>query len=138
MTEQRTNVELLLHPSSVAVVGISSAGGSMAERSLENLVRFGFPGELYGVSRSRKNVGDVPCVQNISELPFGIDTAILSVPRQGIEAAVEACVERGIRAAVIYSAGFAEEGDEGKADQARIAAIAQSNGMAIAGPNCLD
>jgi acyl-CoA synthetase (NDP forming) len=109
MIQQRPNVELLLRPSSVAVVGISSAGGSMAERTLTNLL----------------------------ELPLGIDTAILSVPREGIEAAVEACVERGIRAAVIYSAGFAEEGEEGKADQARIAAKAQSNGMAIAGPNCL-
>lgn len=137
MTDQRTDVELLLRPRSVAVIGISAAAGSMAERSLMNLVRFGFLGELYGVSRSRSSVGDVPCVQSISELPVGIDTAILSVPREGIEAAVEACVERGIKAAVIYSAGFAEEGDEGKADQARIAAIARSNGMAIAGPNCL-
>ena len=108
----------------------------MAERSLKNLVRFGFPGELHGVSRSRKDVAGVPCVENISQLPFGIDTAVISVPREGIEGAVQACVDRGIKAAVIYAAGFAEEGDEGKANQARIAQIAQSNGMALAGPNC--
>ena len=109
----------------------------MAERTLTNLLRFGFQGALHGVSRSRKDVAGVPCVQSISELPLGIDTAVLSVPREGIEAAVEACVERGIKAAVIYSAGFAEEGEDGKADQDRIAATAESNGMAIAGPNCL-
>lgn len=109
----------------------------MAERTLTNLLRFGFPGALYGVSRGRKNVAGVPCVENISDLPLGIDTAILSVPREGVEAAVEACAGRGIKAVVIYSAGFAEEGDKGKADQARIAELARGNGMTVAGPNCL-
>jgi acyl-CoA synthetase (NDP forming) len=109
----------------------------MAERTLTNLVRFGFSGALYGVSRSRKEVAGVPCVENISDLPLGIDAAVLSVPRQGIEAAVEACAGRGIKAVVIYSAGFAEEGDQGKADQARIAEFARANGMTVAGPNCL-
>lgn len=137
MTDQHSKVEALLRPRSVAVVGISSTPGSLAERSLTNLVRFGFQGTLYGVSRSLDNVGGVPCVPDISDLPMGIDTAILSVPRQGIEAAVHACAERGMKAAVIYSAGFAEEGDEGKADQARIAEFARSKGMTIAGPNCL-
>jgi acyl-CoA synthetase (NDP forming) len=137
MTEQPTSVELLLRPASVAVIGISSAGGSMAERTLMNLVRFGFPGALYGVSRSRKEVGGVACVATISDLPMGIDAAVLSVPRDGIEAAVEACAERGIKAVVIYSAGFAEESDQGKADQERIAEFAHKHGISIAGPNCL-
>ena len=137
MTEQRTNVELLLRPSSVAVIGISSASGSMAERTLMNLIRFGFQGTLYGVSRSRKEAAGVPCVETIADLPLGIDTAVLSVPREGIEAAVEACAERGIKAVVVYSAGFAEEGEKGKADQARIAEFARRKGMTVAGPNCL-
>jgi acyl-CoA synthetase (NDP forming) len=109
----------------------------MAERTLTNLVRFGFPGALYGVSRGRKEVAGVPCVETISDLPLGIDAAVLSVPREGIEAAVEACAERSIKAIVIYSAGFAEEGEKGKADQARIAEFARSNGITVAGPNCL-
>lgn len=137
MTGQRTNVELLLRPSSVAVIGISTAGGSMAERTLMNLVRFGFQGALYGVSKSRKEVAGVPCVETISDLPPGIDTAVLSVPREGVEAAVEACASRGIKAVVIYSAGFAEEGEKGKADQARIAEFARGKGITLAGPNCL-
>ncbi|MBG6120213.1 acyl-CoA synthetase (NDP forming) [Sphingobium sp. JAI105] len=137
MTDQATNVELLLRPTSVAVVGISSAGGSMAERTLMNLIRFGFPGTLYGVSKSRTDVAGVPCVPTISDLPLGIETAVLSVPREGVEAAIAACVDRGIKAAVIYSAGFAEEGDEGKADQERIAEFARRNDITLAGPNCL-
>lgn len=136
MSSQK-RVATLLRPKSVAVVGIGSAPGSMAERALINLVEFGFSGALYGVSRARAEVGGVPCFPSIDALPEGVDVAILSVPRDGIEEAVEACARRGVKAAIVFSAGFAEESEKGREDQERIAAFARQHGLLLAGPNCL-
>lgn len=127
----------ILRPRSIAVVGIGSKPGSMAERTLLNIVHFGFKGALYGVARGRADVAGVPCVSSISELPADIDTAVLSVPRDGLEAAVVDCIERGVKSLVIFSAGFAEESDQGRADQERISELCERNGVILAGPNCL-
>lgn len=127
----------ILRPRSIAVVGIGSKPGSMAERTLLNIVSFGFKGLLYGVARGRAEVAGVPCVSSIRDLPADIDTAVLSVPRVGLEAALLDCIERRVKSLVIFSAGFAEESDQGRADQERIAELCERNGVILAGPNCL-
>ena len=42
-----------------------------------------------------------------------------------------------IGAAVVFSSGFAEMGDSGRAEQLRLRALARASGMRILGPNCL-
>lgn len=130
-------VSRLLSPRSVAIVGISDNPGSMGARSLDNLERFGFAGPIHLVSRSNSEVRGRPCLSEISELPHGVDAAILAVPRQAVVEAVAACAARGVGAVVIYAAGFAEAGEEGLAAQAEIARIARAADMAVLGPNTL-
>lgn len=130
-------VERLLAPKSVAIVGISDKPGSMGARSLDNLERFGFAGDIHLVSRSNDAVRGRPCLPDIDTLPEGVDAAILAVPRQGVVEAVAACVRRKVGACVIYAAGFAEAGEDGIAAQDEIARIAQAAGMAVLGPNTL-
>ena len=130
-------VSRLLAPKSVAIVGISDNPGSMGARSLDNLERFGFAGPIHLVSRSNSEVRGRACLSDISELPHGVDAAILTVPRQAVVEAVAACAARGVGACVIYAAGFAEAGEEGLAAQAEIARIARAADMAVLGPNTL-
>ena len=74
---------------------------------------------------------------HISEVPEAVDLAIVAVPAPSVVDTVEACAARGVRVAVIYSAGFAEMGAEGRRHQRRLTEIAAETGLRIVGPNCL-
>ena len=133
----RASVERLLRPRSLAIVGVSPDPGSMGGRSLANLERFKFGGEVHLVSRTNAEVNGRSCVPTIDDLPDGIDAAILALPQKGIVDAVAACGRRGIKGAVVYAAGFAEAGDAGRTEQDRLTAVAHAADMAVLGPNTL-
>gem|GEM_PF-4774691 len=109
----------------------------MGGRSLLNLERFAFSGELHLVSRTSKEVHGRRCLGSVDELPTGVDAVIIAVPRQAVLPTMEACARRSIGSAIIYAAGFAETGAEGRAEQARLTAIARDAGIAVLGPNTL-
>lgn len=132
----REAVGRLLRPRSVAVVGVSEDPGSMGGRALANLDLFGIK-EVHLVSRTNASVRGRACVRGIDELPDGIDAAIIALPRQGVVAAIEACARKKIGGAVLFAAGFGEAGEAGRADQARIIAIAREADIAVLGPNTL-
>jgi len=134
---RRTDIARLMRPRSIAIVGVSSERGSGGGGALENLERYGYGGEIHLVSRGRSDVRGRACVASIDDLPEGIDTALLMIPRAAIEAAVAACARRRVGAVIIFAAGFAEAGGEWKAAQERVAATARAAGIAMCGPNCL-
>src|SRR5882672_10210569 len=133
----RIDMARLMRPRSIAIVGVSPQSGSPGGGVLDNLERFGYGGDIHLVSRSRGEVKGRPCVASIDDLPEGVDTALLTIPRAAIEEAVSACARRSVGAVIIFAAGFAEAGGEWKAAQERIAAVARDAGMAVCGPNCL-
>ena len=132
-----SGIARLLHPRSIAIVGISPQPGSPAAAILRNLERFGYQAEVHLVSRGRHEVLGRPCVPTIDDVPAGLDLALLLVPRAAVVEALEACVRRGIGAAIVYAAGFAELDAAGAEAQAALAAIARDAGIALLGPNCL-
>ncbi len=134
---ERSSIERLLNPMSVAIAGVSATPGSLAGIVLDNLRRFGFSGALHLIHPTRDEVQGIACVKNVRDLPYGIDCVVLAIPATGVLDAVKGCAERGVGGVVIFSAGFAELGPAGKAVQDEIAAIARASGMAIEGPNCL-
>src|SRR6266849_10841366 len=121
-TTHRIDIARLMRPRSIAIVGVSPERGSPGGGVLENLERYGYGGEIHLVSRSRAHVKGRPCVASIDDLPEGIDTVLLTIPRAAIEPAVSACARRAVGAVIIFAAGFAEAGGEWKAAQERIAA----------------
>ena len=131
------NLERLLRPRSVAIVGASTEPGSMGGFVLSNLLRFGYSGEIHLVSRTRKEINGKACLPSIDDLPLGIDAVVLVVPEIAILDAVSACVRRQAGSAVVFTSGFAETGDEGRRKQEALAAIARQGGVALNGPNCM-
>lgn len=134
---QRAPIERLLNPRSVAIAGISTAPGSLAAIVLDNLERFAFTGEIHLLHPKQASIRGRPCIKSTSELPNGVDCVVLAIPAAAVLDAVKGCAERGVGGIVIFSAGFAELGAEGRAIQDEISAIARSNNIAIEGPNCL-
>ena len=131
------SLEALLRPASVAVIGASNDPTRIGGRPLRYLREAGFSGQVYPVNPKYREVQGFPAFPNISAVPGAVDLAIVAVPAPSVAETVEACAARGVRVAVIYSAGFAEMGDEGRRHQRRLTAIAAETGLRIVGPNCL-
>jgi len=133
----RRAVERLLRPRSVAVVGASATPGALGASVLANLERLKYPGDIHLINPNRETIGSRPCLKSVEELPLGVDVAILAIPRVAVLNTVKALASRQVGAAIIFSAGFAEGGEAGLADQRELALIAKAAGMMIEGPNCL-
>lgn len=127
----------LITPRSVAIVGASPTPGALGNSVLKNLDRHGFRGDIHLINPKRAVIDERACLPSIADLPHGVDVAVLAIPGGAVQTAIEALAARGVGAAIIFSAGFAEGGDEGLAAQAEVARIAREHGMVIEGPNCL-
>jgi acyl-CoA synthetase (NDP forming) len=125
----------MLWPKSVAVVGASADVHGLRGRILEIILSHPFGGKVYPVSRSATEVQSLKAYASVEALPEPVDLAILIIPAQYTAAELERCGRVGIKAAVILSSGFAEEGETGTRMQAEIAAIARRYDMAVSGPN---
>lgn len=130
-------IDRLLRPASIAIVGASDKPGALGASVLVNLERNGFSGTIHLINPKRSDIGGRPCLPSVDALPEGVDVAVLAIPRAGVVDAVRALAARKVGAAIIFSAGFAEDGEAGMADQAEIARLAAAAGMVIEGPNCL-
>ncbi len=137
VTAKRPALDGLLRPQSVAIVGASASPGALGNSVFINLERARFPGEIHLVNPKRAEINGRRCVSSVDDLPVGVDCAVLAIPRTGVLEAVKACARRQVRGVIIFSAGFAESGPQGRADQEEIARIAREHGMAVEGPNCL-
>ena len=127
----------LLRPRSVAIVGASDKPGALGASILGNLEAQSFGGDIHLVNPKRAEIGGRPCVASVDDLPEGIDVAVLAIPRAGVLDVIRGLARRRVGAAIVFSAGFAEDGPRGMADQQEIAQIAEEAGMLIEGPNCL-
>ena len=137
-TSTRTgSLDALLRPASVAVIGASNDPTRIGGRPIRYLREAGFSGQVHPVNPKHDQVQGLPAFPHISAVPEGVDLAIVAVPAAAVVDTVAACAARGVRVAVIYSAGFAEMGAEGRRHQRRLADIAAETGLRIVGPNCL-
>lgn len=125
---RRANLRRLLSPGSVALVG-----GQALTPSIEMLRRAGFGGSIRVVNPFRREIGGIPCVPTIADLPEAPDAVFLGVNRKLTVEAVRDLAARGAGGAVCFAAGFGEMGEEGRRLQADL--VAAAGDLAVAGPN---
>ncbi|NLY38945.1 MAG: acetate--CoA ligase family protein [Firmicutes bacterium] len=125
------------YPESVAVIGASRNRYKPSGIPLHLFSMFGYRGELYPVNPKHEDVCGLKCYASVLEIPGKVDLAIISVPAAQTMKVLEECAAKGIKAAIIFSSGFAEVGEEGRQQQKKMQKIAQKTGMRILGPNCL-
>lgn len=131
------DINRLLRPRSVAIVGASEKPGALGASVLANFVRNDYPGDIHLINPKRDTIEGRPCIPSVEALPDGVDLAILAIPRVAVLDTVRQLAAKKVGAAIIFAAGFAEGGEEGMADQLEIGRIAAEAGMVIEGPNCL-
>lgn len=133
----RPDIGRLLRPRSIAIVGASATPGALGASVLGNLERNGFAGDIHLINPKRSEIDGRACLASVDQLPDGVDVAVLAIPQPFVLDTVRALAARRVGAAVIFSAGFAEAGERGMAEQREIARIAAEAGMVVEGPNCL-
>lgn len=124
-------------PKTVAVVGASASPGKVGNAVVANMLAAGFKGRLYPVNPKGGSIEGLPVARSVAELPGGMDLAVFAVPRDLVLPAFEALAARGLKSAIVLSAGFREAGREGYHLERELTALALAHGIALLGPNCL-
>src|SRR5918992_120199 len=128
------NLDRLLRPRSIAVVGASERPGSYGGEALLNLRRLGFRGPVHGVNPRRREAHGYPCVPSVTDLPKAPDGVVVAIPAAEVPWAVQEIGAIGCGGAVVFAAGFAESA-EGRALQERLIAAAAPYELPVCGPN---
>ena len=127
----------ILYPKSIAVVGTNNVIGSVPYDIFENILHDRFKGILYPVSPSEKNVSSIKSYKYVVDIEDDVDMAILVFPSSVAHLAMEQIGKKGIKSTVIISAGFKEVGAKGLEKEKKIKEIADKYGISFIGPNCL-
>lgn len=124
-------------PETVAVIGASASAGKVGHTIITNMLKAGFKGKLYPVNPKASEIEGLAVVNDIAELPRGLDLGVVSVPREFVLPSLEALAEIGTKSAIVITAGFKEIGKEGYDLEQQIIELCERSGMALLGPNCL-
>ncbi|MFZ5912374.1 MAG: acetate--CoA ligase family protein [Chloroflexota bacterium] len=124
-------------PKGVVIVGASTSPEKLGYGAARNLVYSGYSGAIHFVSQKTGTLFNHPLYTDLQQVPDPVDLAVLIVPAPAIPEALEACGQRGIRAAIVVASGFREAGPEGAALEARCLETARKHGIRMVGPNCI-
>jgi acyl-CoA synthetase (NDP forming)/GNAT superfamily N-acetyltransferase len=127
----------LLHPASVAVVGVRSDGTGIGATVLRSVVAAGFAGSVVAVHPRERELAGVQTYATLLDVPVQLDLVVICVPAALALEVFRDTVATGARAAVIVSSGFGELGAEGAKMQHDIVGLARAHDVRIVGPNCL-
>ena len=124
-------------PKGVVVVGASTSHEKLGYGVARNLIQSGYQGAIHFVSQKPGELFKRPIYTSLAEVPNPVDLAILIVPPKATPEAIEACGQRGIKAATIVTGGFREVGTEGAVLEDQCLEIARQHGVRLLGPNCI-
>ena len=102
-----------------------------------NLAQTGFPGEIYGVNPAGGEVLGRSFYRDIGAIPGGVDLGVFVVPPPAIIEAIPLMAEKGMKAAIVISAGFKEIGGEGANLECALREALSAASVRAVGPNCL-
>ncbi|MGH3456679.1 GNAT family N-acetyltransferase [Aeromicrobium sp.] len=138
--EQRAeaaSIDRIFAARSIAVVGASRRQNSIGQTMVRNLVLGDYQGSVYAVNSQAESVSGLPAYKTVQDIPGEVDLAIVAVPSESVTDVVLDCAAKGVHGLIVISAGFAEEGAEGRKRQRALVNLSRSYGLRLIGPNCL-
>jgi acyl-CoA synthetase (NDP forming)/GNAT superfamily N-acetyltransferase len=117
-------------PESVVVIGASRRRGTVGRAILDNIRTAGYAGRLYAVNAHARQLGGVPCLPTLADLPEAPDLALVAVPAPGVLRIAEDCGRLGVKALTVITSGL------DTAASADLLAVCRRHGMRLVGPNC--
>lgn len=136
-SEVLNDIRAVLEPKSVAVIGASTNPTKTGHVLLKNIVVNGFPGKVYPINPTADEILGLKAYPKILDVSGDIDLVFFLLPGKFVPTLFEDCHKKGVKAAVIIAAGFAEVGEEGKKEQEKLAALIRKTGVRALGPNSI-
>ena len=131
------NINKLLKPSKIAVVGASEREGSFGGDVSRNIMDFSDPSKYYFVNPGREEIFGQKCYSSVEEIPGDFDMAIIATPQGAVVDVLKDAAKKGCKGAVVYASGYAETGDEeGILAEEELVKTCNDLGIALLGPNC--
>jgi acyl-CoA synthetase (NDP forming) len=129
-------LDAILKPKSVAVIGASTSPDKIGYEILKNIIDSGFDGTVYPINPKAEVILDLACHKSVKDIAKTPDLAVIIIPARFVPQAVQECGEAGVKGAVIITGGFSEAGDEGEALQNQVIEAGKKFGVRVIGPNC--
>src|ERR1700735_2154148 len=133
----RSGLSALFVPESVAIIGATDRPGTVGRTVLSNLIESGFRSKVYAVNPSHSDILGLKAYKSIGDIPEQVDLAVVVTPVLTVAHVIGECVDAGVKAAVVISAGFRERGPEGAALEQQVQEQLRRGTMRLIGPNCL-
>ena len=124
-------------PKGIVIIGVSTSPEKLGYGAARNLTQSGYQGAIHFAGQKSGELFGRKICTNLNEVPDPVELAILIVPPDATPQTIEECGRRGIKAAIIVSAGFRETGVEGAALEQNCLNAAKTHGVRLLGPNCI-
>jgi len=126
---------IFFSPKSIAIIGASEKPG-VGKTIFYNIAKH-FKGKIYPVTPSNPTVGGLTAYKNVLDIPDSVDLAVVAAPSKFTPSVMEEVGKKGIKGAIIVSAGFKEVDEAGAKLEREVGEIAKKYGIRVIGPNCL-
>lgn len=130
-------LDFFFNPRSVAVVGASKEEGKLGHGLLNNVIKYGFKGDIYPINPKADEILGLKAYPTVLDVPGPIDLAVIVVPAPFVNGVLEQCGQKGVKGAIVITAGFRETGPEGAKLERELTRTINKYGMRMIGPNCL-
>jgi len=135
MTDHKNELQGIFYPNSVAVVGVSPDPANLGKNIVQNLLAFGYEGEILSVGRRPGVIFGQRIYLSLEQIDHPVDLAVILTPARTVPGLLEACGRKGITRVVIESGGFSEMGEEGLPLEKACTEVARRYGIRFIGPN---
>ena len=130
-------MKTLFSPRSVAVVGASTRPDSVGRAIFSNILFSGYTGIVYPVNPKAHGILGVRAYHSVWDIPGEVDLAVIIVPSGAVSSVLEKCGEKGVKGAVVITAGFKEVGQHGLELEQEVKRTIRRCDISLIGPNCL-
>jgi acetyltransferase len=132
-----SDLQAVFAPRGVAVIGASSRADSVGRAVFANVLQHGYAGVVYPVNLKAASIMSVKAYPSVLAIPDPVDLAVVVIPREGVPGVLKECGEKGIKAAIVITAGFKELGAAGAVYEEAVLEAARNSSLRLLGPNCL-
>ena len=127
---------VFLSPTSIAIIGASDKEGSVGRAITSNIMK-GYKGTIYPISPTRDTVFDKKAYKTVLDVSEQIDLAVIITKNTIVSTVLEECGKKGIKGAIVITAGFKEVDEGGAKLEQQLKEIAKKYNIKVIGPNCL-
>ena len=130
-------LEHLFNPKSVAVIGASNELLKWGHDVIARVLATPNARKIYPINNKSSEILGVKAYKSIKDVPGPVDFAVIVIPFEGVPGIMQECVEKGVKVALVITAGMGEAGEQGVRIQNDVVKIARSGGLRFVGPNCM-